>query len=315
MEVPVDLNFVQLIVTLRLEADISDRYALFAMKPYFEEAFRQAACCGGGLIGPCTSENGCPYHLTFSQPLSADPAALKRYQKPSLPFVFQLQLLPEPPNEGDTVELGLVLTGSAVNLVTDYLAALEGMLRIPAFRRRFTAALIKVESAGYDRCRTLVMTPGKGMAMDRVTTLSLQGLRESAVLAPDAVTVTVVTPMRIMAEGRPLREFSFSPFIRALFRRVSAMAYYYGGSEAELDFKWLAEQSRSVACADADFQWIEWGGSWSGLVGSATFTGNMTEYHPFLLAGEYLHVGKGATFGLGRYAVRACKRDDSGYTC
>ena len=66
--------------------------------------------------------------------------------------------------------------------------------------------------------------------------------------------------MRIMAEGRPLREFSFSPFIRALFRRVSAMAYYYGGSEAELDFKWLAERSRSVACAEANFRWVEWGG-------------------------------------------------------
>lgn len=292
-----DLNFVQLIFTLRLEADISDRYALFAMKPYFEEAFRQAAGCGGGPI--C----GCPYHLTFSQPLSVDPAALRRYQKPSLPFAFHIPLVSEPPNEGDTVELCLVITGSAVNLVIDYIAALEGMLRSPAFRRRFSASLMKVESSGYDRCRTLIMVPGKGMAMDRVTTLSLQGLRKSSVLAPDAVTVAIVTPMRIMAEGRPLREFSFSPFIRALCRRVSAMAYYYGGSEAELDFKWLAERSRSVACADADITWVEWGSSWSGLLGSATFTGDLTEYHPFLLAGEYLHVGKGATFGLGRYAI------------
>src|SRR6266702_3192033 len=196
MEVPVDLNFVQLIFTLRLEADISDRYALFAMKPYFEQSFRQAAGCGGGLTDPCTRENGCPYHLTFSQPLSADPAALKRYQKPSLPFVFQLPLRPEPPNEGDTVELGLVLTGSAVNLVTGYIAALEGMLRSPAFRGRFTAALIKVESAGYGGTRTLIRAPGKGLAAGLIATLSLLGLRESAVLAPDAVTVTLVTAMR-----------------------------------------------------------------------------------------------------------------------
>jgi CRISPR-associated endoribonuclease Cas6 len=303
MEVPVDLNLVQLIVTLRLEADISDRYALFAMKPYFEEAFRQAAGCTGGSSGPCTRGDGCPYHQTFSQPLSADPAALRRYQKPSLPFVFHLPLVAEPPNEGDTVELGLILAGSAVNFATDYLAALEGMLRNPGFRRRFSASLIKVESAGYGGTRTLIMAPGKELATGLMTTLSLQGLRESSVLAPDAVTVTIVTPMRIMAEGRPLREFSFSPFIRALCRRASAMAYYYGGSEADLDFKWLAERSRSVACADADFRWVEWGSSWGGLLGSATVAGDMTEYHPFLLAGEYLHVGKGATFGLGRYAL------------
>src|SRR5512143_706113 len=135
-----DLNFVQLIVTLQLEADIADRYALFAMKPHFDEAFRHAAGCRGDSTGPCSRGDDCPYHRTFSQPLSVDPAALKRYQKPSLPFVFHVPLVSEPPNEGDTVELGLVLTGSAVNLVTDYLAALEGMLLNPSFRRRFAAS-------------------------------------------------------------------------------------------------------------------------------------------------------------------------------
>ena len=45
MEVPVNLNFIRLIATLRLEADVPDRYALFGMRPYFEEAFRQAADC------------------------------------------------------------------------------------------------------------------------------------------------------------------------------------------------------------------------------------------------------------------------------
>lgn len=295
-----DLNFIQLIFTLKLEADTSNCYALFGMRPYFEEAFRQAASCGDD---PCARGGDCPWHQTFAQPLSADPAALRRYQKPSLPFVFRIPLLPPTPNRGSTVEIGLVLTGTAVGFVTGFVAALEGMLRSPGFRQGVSASLMKVESAGYGGNRIPIMEPGREIATGLLATISLEGLRQSVVLPPGAVTVTIVTPMRLIVEGRPLREFSFSPFIRALLRRVSAMAYYHGGSESGLDYKWLAGQSRLVDCAAADLRWVEWGSKWSGLIGSATFTGGLTEYHPFLIAGEYLQVGKGATFGLGRYIL------------
>jgi hypothetical protein len=36
----------------------------------------------------------------------------------------------------------------------------------------------------------------------------------------------------------------------------------------------------------------------SGIIGSAIFTGRMVEFHPFLLLGEYLHVGKGTAYGF-----------------
>ncbi|HEY6874032.1 MAG TPA: CRISPR system precrRNA processing endoribonuclease RAMP protein Cas6 [Geobacteraceae bacterium] len=297
-----DLNLIRLIVTLRLEADIADRYALFGMRPYFEEAFRQAAACGGSA-GPCTRGADCPYHQTFSQQLSADPAALRRYQKPSLPFVFHIPPIPEPPNRGNTLELELILAGSAANFVSCYIAALAEMLMLPGLRRRVPAILTKVESEGYDGCRTLVMAPGKDPATDRLTTLSLRGLLDGSVLAPDRVTIAFVTPLLILHEGKPLREFSFSPFMRALFRRVSAMAYYYGGAETALDYKWLAGQSLAVECIGADFRWVEWGRKWYGVIGRGTFRGDLADFHPFLLAGELLHAGKGAAFGQGRFIL------------
>ncbi|HEX8960739.1 MAG TPA: CRISPR system precrRNA processing endoribonuclease RAMP protein Cas6 [Geobacteraceae bacterium] len=293
-----DLNFVRLIATLRLENDNVDRYVLFDLRPYFEEAFRQAAGCGGEG-GSCD----CSYHQAFSQPLSVDPAALKRYQKPSLPFAFSVSPLPEPPNRMATVELGLTLVGPAVNFVATYVDALNGMLASPDLHRRCAASLMKVESAGCDGCRSLVFAPKEGVALDRLSSLSLQGLREASVLAPDTVTLAIATPMLILSEGRSLREFSFSSFMRALFRRVSSMAYYYG-TEEDIDYKWLAGQSREVECAHADFRWVEWGRKLYGVVGTGTFRGDLTDFHPFLLAGEYLQVGKGAPFGHGRFMLR-----------
>ena len=303
MGVPVDLNFVRLIFTLKLAAGSSDPYALFAMRPHFIESFRQTVVCGHPVCEPCPKADTCPFHQSIAQPLSADPAALKRYQKPSLPFVFDIPVLLPNFNRGCTVELGLTIVGSAVNYLPEYVAATGAMLRNPGFRKRLDASILKVETVGYRGIRNIVMEPGGGVETGLLEILSLRGLQEAVVLPSDTVTLTIMTPMRIMGEGKPIREFSFSAFVRAMFRRLSSLAYYYGGDDAELDYKWLAEQSRLVECVAADFRWVEWSNKWSGLSGTGTFGGDLSEYHPFLLAGECLHVGKGSSFGLGRFLI------------
>lgn len=298
-----DLNLVRLIFTLILEADGSDPFAFFALKPHFMESFREQIGCEQVECGPCSKRASCTYHQNFSQPLSNDPAAVKRHQKPPLPFVFDIPVLPPVPNSGNTVEIGLTLAGTAINSINEYIAATEGMLLSPGLRRSVKASLLKVESVGYGGFRSLILEQGKGVAAGNVLTLSLHGLQETQVLPSDAVVVTIMTPLRLMGEGKISREISFSSFARALFRRLSSLVYYYGGEEADLDFKWLAEQSRQIECVDAGFHWVDRGCKWSGMVGKGVFAGNLSDFHRFLLAGEYLHVGKGASFGLGRFFV------------
>lgn len=298
-----DLNFVRLIFTLKLAAGSADPYALFALRPHFIESFRQTVDCGQLQCELCPKAEACPYRQSIDQPLSADPAALKRYQKPSLPFVFDIPVLPPNSNRGGTMELGLIIAGSAVNYFAEYIAATRAMLRNPGFMRRLNASILKVETVGYRGVRNIIMERGGEVKTGLLEILSVRGLQEAVVLPSDSITLTIMTPMRIMGEGKPLRELSFSPFVRALFRRLSSLAYYYGGAEAELDYKWLAEQSRLVECVAADVRWVEWGNKWSGLIGTGTFAGDLSEYQPFLLAGECLHVGKGASFGLGRFLI------------
>ena len=42
---------------------------------------------------------------------------------------------------------------------------------------------------------------------------------------------------------------------------------------------------------------------WEGIVGRATYEGDFTPFWKFLRFGQFVHVGHGATFGLGRYRV------------
>ena len=62
----------------------------------------------------------------------------------------------------------------------------------------------------------------------------------------------------------------------------------------------------------SDLRWYDWERysgrqerkiNMGGFVGDITFEGKLAPFMSFIKAGEVLHVGKGTTFGLGRYRV------------
>ena len=61
-----------------------------------------------------------------------------------------------------------------------------------------------------------------------------------------------------------------------------------------------------------DHSWIDWERysnrqetkmKLGGFIGSITFEGDLEPFLPFLLLGEYIHVGKGTSFGLWEYEI------------
>ena len=51
-----------------------------------------------------------------------------------------------------------------------------------------------------------------------------------------------------------------------------------------------------------------------GLLGSIRFEGNLEPFMPFLLLGEFVHVGKGTGFGLEKYKLEEPKSGLEGRT-
>jgi len=303
-----DFVFAKLIFTLRLEKDVTDPYALFRIRSDFMEAFREAVCRRDGSCENCAERRNCAYHATFSQTLSEDGSAVRRHQKPSLPFVFDLPLLPGLPNAGQKIEIGLVLAGSAINYVREYMAAVDLLFKLAAASRKTVASIDLVESVTCTDFRNLIFETGRTPILDAVSTISVQDLVEMKTLDQRRIRMTITTPMRLLKDGKPVREFSFSCFVRPLLRRISSLAFYYYGNGLEVDYKWLSAASDSIVLVEGDFRWTEWGEDrhgdrLGGIIGSGMWEGALTDYHPFLLLGEYFHVGKGSPFGLGRYRM------------
>ena len=298
-----EFNFLKLVFTFSLAADTYDPHILFGMRAAFAESFRRAVGCGCTNCPVCPQIPSCPYHQIFSQAIGTDPSAVKRFQKPPLPFVFDLLPLPPVPNRGRTVEIGLTLAGPAANHVSYFLDAVGLLFRHWESIGKLVTAFEKVESVDYAGNRTVVAERGGRASLDRLFTLSLDGLLKSAVFSSDTVRITILTPLCLVGEGRPVKKLSFSALIRNLFRRESAIAYYYGGLDRELDYKWLSRRSSEIILLRNEFSWVEWSKSLYGVVGSGTFAGDLTDFLPFLLFGSYFHAGKGAAYGLGCYRL------------
>lgn len=294
------MNFtlVKLVATIRLESDLPPG-ALFGVKSVFAQAFRRATGCitaGGG----CGAGIDCPCRQTFGQQVSPDPEAVRRYQKPPLPFVFSFPAAAA--RQGETVPVGLVLVGQAANHLPAYLTALRQLFLLPELRRRVRGTLCSVVSSDLaGTCHELLSADGR-TTLDRVLLLSAADLTAPATGGQDFI-LNLRTPLRLLRDGRPLRQLAAPALMGALFRRISALAYYYGEITLPHDFKSLALLSQELLLTAGSCQWTDWGSGVQGLLGRFTLGGDLDDFLPFLLLGELLHVGKGASYGMGEYSL------------
>jgi hypothetical protein len=119
-------------------------------------------------------------------------------------------------------------------------------------------------------------------------------------------------PPRLVEGGRLVGPGTLRPrhLLLALLRRVSTLAERHGPAPLDLDYRALKQRAEPAEFAAADLRWIDWA-RWSGrqqvllhmggLLGSPLV--GLEPFWPFLALAPWVHVGKGATMGLGATRV------------
>jgi len=289
----VELHYVKIHFTFTLDEDLEDPYLLYACRNGFEAAFRRAVSCRRADCSGCCSADRCPYPENFGQHLALDPDAVRRHQKPPLPFVFRFPALLPLPNGGSSFECSLTLFGSAVHHLPYFVTAVQLLLE------DMQIALEKVEAECPGGGREPV-ADGDQPALPLLSALDPTG---AGPLPSDRLTIDFLTPLKLTHEGRLVRRFSFAEIARVLMRRVSSLAYYYEGVELPLDYRWLSSAAGSIKTVGSTCRLESWSGRPAGLVGSTTFAGDLEPFHLLLQLGTATHLGKGASFGFGAYRL------------
>ncbi|MGQ9569593.1 MAG: CRISPR system precrRNA processing endoribonuclease RAMP protein Cas6 [Thermodesulfovibrionales bacterium] len=125
------------------------------------------------------------------------------------------------------------------------------------------------------------------------------------------MTISFETPARIEANDRLSSDIPFNLLIRRLSERAFLLAHFHCGAEMR-DFEGFAKDSENVKTIKNKIRWVDWERyssrqqtkmKFGGLVGDITYKGDFQKYLQLLRLGEHIHVGKAATFGLGKYRI------------
>jgi len=249
----------------------------------------------------------------FEPPLSEDPVALRRFQRPGPPFA----LLPEPSHAGvydlgDRYVLRVSFWGQGIQKAGDFARVLQrlGELGLHHGQGRFELVAIDAETAAGE----CIPVWSEGQGVDSLV-LPINDLSWwlGRSFPPSAVCLEFITPARLLSQGRPLFGGDFRRIFPFILRRVTSMLYAHCGREVLDDPSPLLAASALVRETQNHLRWQDWrtlGGAeqaqdLGGLRGSVKLEGDALKVLDWILrVGSLMNVGKGASFGAGRFLLR-----------
>ncbi len=257
----------------------------------------------------CALYRRCPYSYLFETPPPENTRFMRRSNAAPHPFV----LSPDPAlrqlAEGEQTSLALTLIGDAAKQLPYFVHAFQraGARGVGVGDGRFELAGVEQEAV-----------PGSGQweAIMHDGGLSPMSPAVPQVPAvPDRVTMALHSPLRLKHRDRFLspRYFPFSGVVANLLRRYSMTSYFHNDTVVEMDFRDWVERASAVEHENAELRWFRWNRYSSrqhkkigmdGIVGHVTFDGEaIAPFWPLLWLGQWLHLGKGTSMGLGRYRI------------
>jgi hypothetical protein len=218
---------------------------------------------------------------------------------------------------GEGFAFGITLFGRALSLFPYAILAVKRMGEIGLGNRdrapgrsALKAARVLNPLSGAER--SIYSDGGSMVSMPDLPVLHDDVLRCAATLTSDRITVRLLTPLRLVVDGRLVRELSFDHFLRRLLRRLTDLYPHCSDGRLELDFAGLLDQAPEVRVEADHTEWADLV-SYSrrrqtstpvgGLVGDVTFSGPLEPFLPFLVWGQLTHVGKDTTRGNGWYQI------------
>ena len=285
-------------------------YAGSTLRGGFGHAFRKMVCTQGPIdCKDCTLNAVCPYPYIFETAPFEGAQQLRSYGDVPRPFVIDPLDTRGEYRKGESFSFQLTLIGRAIDYLPYFLVSFRelGEMGIGKGRGRFQLAHVRTDEGEsiYDGDTQMVHNLNNSRGFDDIQ-------RETESQPMDELTLRLITPARITHEGALTDQLPFHVFWRRLIGRISALAYFHCGESLEMDFKGLIEKAMSVETTGSTLRWKDWTRYSSrqdrrmqlgGLVGRVKFAGDLAEFVPFVALGAFLHVGKNATFGLGKYRV------------
>lgn len=294
-------------------------YAGSLLRGQFGAALRNVACMTRQPTCPgCPLIPTCPYTRIFEAPPPPKGShALQDFSQIPNPYII------EPPTPGarvlaagDDLVFHLVLVGHAIEQLALIIFALQRALQQGLTRQRVPADLRQVDWVDALGALHPVWHHERPTLLAHPATLSATPA-SPVDPNPSQLTLHIQTPMRLQSQGKPLGVGQLTPrtLVAAIARRAALLMEFHAGQS-----HWGEAAKRITRLSETltdckDLQWFDWTRYSSrqqqemtlgGVLGTWVLHGapeTLAEICPWLWLGQWLHVGKNASMGLGGYSL------------
>ncbi len=267
----------------------------------------------------CMLKSRCIYAYVFETPSSdgAEIMNMHKYERVPHPFVI------EPPdmdsgfnvqsskiiNPGSRIDFNLILIGKAADYLPYFIYTFDELGKNGIGKGRGKYRLIEVKT---DRSGPIYHESTKTIKKAEIDLIDIpDDFRPADGLT--AITLHLLTPLRIKYNRDLVVNPEFHILIRNLVRRIGLLYYFHcGNQKPSWDFRAIIKHAEGVKIKTSSLRWLDWERYSSrqdsrmklgGLIGKITYEGDLEPFLPILKAGEILHAGKNTSFGLGKYDI------------
>lgn len=298
-------------IGLRANTPITfNQYSGSAWRGLFGHALKRVACVTRERdCKACLLYRNCVYSYIFETPTPLHAEYMKRYTAAPHPFVLTPPFDLRSARPGEIIELDLVLIGKGIAHLPYIVHALAtaGQRGIGPTKGQYDLHSVSQEtSLGSNEWIDIYID--EQLQQSSVPPLKIPPL-------PERVAIAFRSPLRLTHQNRYMKPatFQFGGIISNLLRRYSMLSYFHGDTPIEWDFKSLVEQAGIIEPRAAQLGWFDWSRYSSrqqtrikmgGILGAVEFDGaDLEPFWPLLWIGQWIHVGKGTSMGLGNYRI------------
>jgi len=261
----------------------------------------------------CLLKHACAYSYIFETSPPVNTGKMRKYTATPHPFVFRFTA-EESSAEGFSLDLNLFGHGQRFFPYVIHAMQMAGQNGVGGNRQPFH--LIKIDAVDFQ---------GQHVTVYQEAALQTQhpALRPPLPEMPKAISINFHSPIRIKRDNKNITadHFNFSALFGALLRRISMICYFHTDTPLEVNFAGLAAAARDVQFSAQSLRWYDWTRYSSrqqtemqmgGLLGTVNLNmQGLGDFWPYLWLGQWTHVGKGTSMGMGAYTIATASLPDA----
>jgi hypothetical protein len=284
----------------------------------FGYAFRKVVCALRNKTCPdCLLREKCVFAYVFETPPPSDTRIMRKYPTVPHPFILLPPLEDDRIYEpGEKLNFHLTLVGKAIEYLPYFIYAFEelGRMGLGKGRGKFSLENVAWKAGIFDGTNDFkrIYFGNTKVLHTEFRPIPFESPPPPSLGESFELHLLFATPTRLKYRGELTSDLAFHILFRNLLRRISLLSYFHCGKELEADYRHLIHMSEQVEILESNLHWHDWERfstrqrgrmKLGGFMGRVSYSGVKADHWPFLALGKIIHVGKGTSFGLGKYEI------------